>query len=69
MKTTAYITVRLDIEYDEKEFSSAEEARQHAVQETPYSFPLNEKNIKITTSEDIEIFSALLQTTRPDWLH
>ena len=47
MKTTAYITVRLDIEYDEKECSSAEEARQHAVQETPYSFPLNEKNIKI----------------------
>ena len=29
----------------------------------------SEKNIKITTSEDIEIFSALLQTTRPDWLH
>lgn len=28
----------------------------------------SEKNIKITTSEDIEIFSALLQTTRPDWL-
>lgn len=29
----------------------------------------SEKNIKITTSEDIEIFSALLQSTRPDWLH
>ncbi len=29
----------------------------------------SEKNIKITTSEDIEIFSGLLQTRRPDWLH
>lgn len=29
----------------------------------------SEKNIKITTSEDIEIFSALLQSTRPEWLH
>lgn len=29
----------------------------------------SEKNIKITTSEDIEIFSALLQLNRPDWLH
>ena len=29
----------------------------------------SEKNIKITTSEDIEIFSALLQSRRPDWLH
>lgn len=28
----------------------------------------SEKNIKLTTSEDIEIFSALLQTSRPDWL-
>jgi 2-C-methyl-D-erythritol 4-phosphate cytidylyltransferase len=28
----------------------------------------SEKNIKITTSEDIEIFSALLQASRPDWL-
>lgn len=29
----------------------------------------SEKNIKITTSEDIEIFSALSQMIRPDWLH
>lgn len=28
----------------------------------------SEKNIKITTSEDIEIFSALVQTQRPEWL-
>ena len=28
----------------------------------------SEKNIKITTSEDIEIFSSLLQSKRPDWL-
>lgn len=28
----------------------------------------SEKNIKLTTSEDMEIFSALLQTTRPDWM-
>lgn len=28
----------------------------------------SEKNIKITTSEDIEIFSSLLQAIRPDWL-
>ena len=28
----------------------------------------SEKNIKLTTSEDIEIFSALLQATRPEWL-
>lgn len=28
----------------------------------------SEKNIKITTSEDIEIFSALLNASRPDWL-
>ena len=27
-----------------------------------------EKNIKLTTSEDIEIFTALLQAERPDWL-
>ena len=28
----------------------------------------SEKNIKITTSEDIEIFAALAQAIRPDWL-
>ena len=28
----------------------------------------SEKNIKITTSEDIEIFAALSQMIRPDWL-
>ncbi len=27
-----------------------------------------EKNIKLTTSEDIEIFTALLESARPDWL-
>ena len=29
----------------------------------------SEKNIKITTSEDIEIFSALLRSSKPEWLH
>lgn len=29
----------------------------------------SEKNIKITTAEDIEIFSALLQTMQPEWFH
>lgn len=29
----------------------------------------SEKNIKITTTEDIEIFSALLKSSRPDWMH
>ncbi len=28
----------------------------------------SEKNIKLTTSEDMEIFSALLEITRPDWM-
>lgn len=28
----------------------------------------SEKNIKITTSEDIELFTALLHTSRPGWL-
>lgn len=28
----------------------------------------SEKNIKITTSEDIEIFQSLLDSKRPDWL-
>jgi 2-C-methyl-D-erythritol 4-phosphate cytidylyltransferase len=28
----------------------------------------SEKNIKITTSEDIEIFSSLLESSRPNWL-
>jgi len=28
----------------------------------------SEKNIKITTAEDIEIFMALLHTKRPDWI-
>lgn len=28
----------------------------------------SEKNIKITTSEDIEIFQSLLESKRPDWL-
>ena len=28
----------------------------------------SEKNIKITTSEDIEIFQSLLEARRPDWL-
>ena len=28
----------------------------------------SEKNIKITTSEDIEIFSALLKSNKPDWM-
>lgn len=51
MKTTAYITVRLDIEFDENRFESAEEAQQYAVQETQYSFPLDGDGIKITGSE------------------
>lgn len=51
MKTTAYITVRLDIEYDEKSFDSAEEARDFAVQETMYSFPLDKEEIKIVDTE------------------
>ncbi len=29
----------------------------------------SEKNLKITTSEDIEIFMAYLHIKRPDWLH
>lgn len=29
----------------------------------------SEKNIKITTADDIEIFSALLQAEKPDWFH
>ena len=29
----------------------------------------SEKNIKLTTTEDIEIFKALLQTQKDDWLH
>jgi len=29
--------------------------------------PGSEKNIKITTTEDIEIFMALLNATRPLW--
>lgn len=29
----------------------------------------SEKNIKITTAEDIEIFSALLQAESPEWFH
>ena len=29
----------------------------------------SEKNIKITTAEDIEIFSALSQAVKPEWLH
>lgn len=28
----------------------------------------SEKNIKLTTSEDIEIFTALLESSRPEWL-
>ncbi len=28
----------------------------------------SEKNFKITTPEDIEIFKALLEAKRPDWL-
>lgn len=28
----------------------------------------SEKNIKLTTSEDIEIFTALLEANRPEWL-
>ena len=33
-----------------------------------YMTPGSEKNIKITTAEDIEIFMALLNATRPIWL-
>lgn len=29
----------------------------------------SEKNIKITTAEDIEMFSALAQVVKPEWLH
>lgn len=36
--------------------------------ETLYFAAGSEKNIKITTSEDIEIFRALLESKRPDWL-
>ena len=28
----------------------------------------SEKNLKLTTTEDIDIFTALLHTKRPDWL-
>lgn len=51
MKTTAYVTVRLEIEYDETRFESAEEAQQYAVQETAYSFPLDYDGIKITDTQ------------------
>ena len=30
--------------------------------------PGSEKNIKITTTEDIEIFKALLMARKDDWL-
>ena len=29
----------------------------------------SEKNVKITTSEDIEIFTALLNAKKPEWMH
>ncbi len=29
----------------------------------------SEKNVKITTAEDIEIFTALLNAKKPDWMH
>lgn len=36
--------------------------------ETVYFCPGSEKNIKITTTEDIEIFKALLMAGKDDWL-
>lgn len=36
--------------------------------ETVYFCPGSEKNIKITTTEDIEIFKALLMAKKDDWL-
>lgn len=36
--------------------------------ETVYFCPGSEKNIKITTTEDIEIFKALLMARKDDWL-
>lgn len=36
--------------------------------ETVHFCPGSEKNIKITTTEDIEIFKALLQAKKDDWL-
>lgn len=36
--------------------------------EEVYFFPGSEKNIKLTTVDDLEIFKALLQSQRPEWL-
>lgn len=36
--------------------------------ETVHFCPGSEKNIKITTTEDIEIFKALLMARKDDWL-
>lgn len=36
--------------------------------ETVYFVPGSEKNIKLTTVDDLEIFKALLQSQRPEWL-
>lgn len=48
--TTAYINVRLDIEYDETLFTP-EDAVQEAVQETDYSFNLYRPDLKISSTE------------------
>lgn len=48
--TTAYISVRLDIEYDETLFTQ-EDAVQEAVQETDYSFNLDRSDLKISSTD------------------
>jgi 2-C-methyl-D-erythritol 4-phosphate cytidylyltransferase len=35
---------------------------------TMHIVPGSEKNIKITTTEDLEIFKALMHTTKEGWL-
>ena len=50
-RTTVYITVRLDVEFDQKKFASEQEAAQYAVQETPYCFTLEKPEIKIADTE------------------
>lgn len=49
--TTCYITVRLDIEYDETQYLNEEDAIQEAVQECDYEFGLDADNLKIVGTE------------------
>ena len=53
--TTCYVTVRLNIEYDETQYLNEKDAIQDVVQECDYGFGLDADELKIVDTEICEV--------------